>query len=523
MNVVTRPQNVPTVRIEHSVREHGACQLVVLSAKTETALRAAIANLQHWLSDPKNIAKAAKSEDAPTLLGSIAFTLLTGRELFPHRVALVVSSLAALQAGLGHTLNNLDTHRVERPDQGREVAFLCQDPANAVATGQGLSLAQARSLYGNEPAFRAAVDRCLALMREGPGPGHAGSEEFRAFVAPHEAQGDLPTWPSRTRLLDWVLSYASALLWKQWGVQPSAVIAPERTHRLALHLAGALSFEDAFGAELRAEPAPAQAVTPAIPLLKDPAVVREEGVLALDLRRGCLAGTGGAGHGLPVFLAPQSEASDGQSHLMVGLAGLTLAGARIDWHAHFADKPVRRLSLPSYAFDRHRHWLTMARPEASRSEPWGPSTPENRPSTVPQSPKEKTGPAVDQAGDLELAGIEQTLCRMCEALLGVERIDPADNVIALGMDSLTMIKLSKQIGSQFGVQITPHHLFTRPTLASLAEKIRAAHPTKAAPPLELSPASPDLPAERLLDYVASLSDAEVDRMLAQLGHKGDIS
>ncbi|TGA90312.1 type I polyketide synthase, partial [Streptomyces palmae] len=42
------------------------------------------------------------------------------------------------------------------------------------------------------------------------------------------------------------------------------------------------------------------------------------------------------------------------------LAQLYTAGATVDWAAHHRDHPHRRITLPTYAFDRRRHWLPAA-------------------------------------------------------------------------------------------------------------------------------------------------------------------
>ncbi len=52
------------------------------------------------------------------------------------------------------------------------------------------------------------------------------------------------------------------------------------------------------------------------------------------------------------------------AQLMTCLAQAHVAGVDVDWAGYFGQRPVSRVSLPTYAFERRRYWLETARVEA---------------------------------------------------------------------------------------------------------------------------------------------------------------
>lgn len=87
--------------------------------------------------------------------------------------------------------------------------------------------------------------------------------------------------------------------------------------------------------------------------------------LARMQRRGgpvvTMLGTGGAHGGNEI------------EHLSVGVARLWLAGAPLDWAAVWGERPRQRVALPTYPFERQRHWVDpvaeAAAPSISKKKP----------------------------------------------------------------------------------------------------------------------------------------------------------
>ncbi|HEX2188472.1 MAG TPA: type I polyketide synthase, partial [Longimicrobiaceae bacterium] len=125
-------------------------ELLVLSARTPEALdRLAAAT-----------AERLERGGAPSLADA-AFTLQRGRRAFPWRRALVAADTAEAAALLraGDPVR-ASTHLAAESDPG--VAFLFSGLGTQYR-GMG------RGLYEREPAFRAAMDRCFAVLRDGWG------------------------------------------------------------------------------------------------------------------------------------------------------------------------------------------------------------------------------------------------------------------------------------------------------------------------------------------------------------------
>ena len=200
-------------------------QLLLLSAKTAAALDAATDNLaEHLKFNPGlNLADAA-------------FTLQVGRQPFAHRRMLVCRDAADAVAAL------------ERRDPSRLLSGQTAAQAKSVVfmfTGQGAQYVNmARELYETEPTFRDQVDLCCDTLI-----GHLGLDlRSVLFPAPEQLeemkQQLNQTWLTQPALF--VIEYALAKLWMQWGVKPAAMIGHSIGEYVAACLAEVFSLRDAL-------------------------------------------------------------------------------------------------------------------------------------------------------------------------------------------------------------------------------------------------------------------------------------
>ena len=221
--------NAHVIVEEAPAREASHCsrkwQLLTLSAKTETALSTMSQRLVEHL-----------GKDADLSLPDIAYTLQIGRRRFSNRRIVVCRSTDDAT----FALNTLDPRRVWTTESGaesRRVVFMF--------SGQGSQhVNMALDLYEGEPAFREQVDLCSEFLQP-----HLGCD-LREILYPDARQ----TEGASHRLTEtafaqpalFVIEYALARLWEEWGIRPHAMIGHSIGEYVAACLAGVFSLEEAL-------------------------------------------------------------------------------------------------------------------------------------------------------------------------------------------------------------------------------------------------------------------------------------
>ncbi|HEY1107796.1 MAG TPA: condensation domain-containing protein, partial [Opitutaceae bacterium] len=201
-------------------------QLLLLSAKSATALEAATDNLAAHLA----------GQGSAAVLADVAYTLQVGRKIFPYRRAVVVE-------------DTTDALRVLRAKDAKQLITARSDAAQPkiafLFPGQGSqSVGMAREIYATEPSFRATVDRCCDWLK--PRLGLDLREVMFAPAERAEAAGKLLTETRITQPALFVIEYALAQLWVSWGVKPTAMIGHSLGEYVAATLAGVMTLEDAL-------------------------------------------------------------------------------------------------------------------------------------------------------------------------------------------------------------------------------------------------------------------------------------
>jgi acyl transferase domain-containing protein len=201
-----------------------AWQLLVLSAKTESALDAMTANLANHLKQHPDIN-----------LADLAFTLQAGRKIFDHRRMLVAASVEDAVKVLKQPDDKVLT--VQQDATYRPVVFMFP--------GQGAQYVQmGLAIYQQEPTFRQIVDQCCELAAP-----HLGLD-LRDVLYPESDQiEEATTRLGQTFITQpalFVIEYAMAKLWMEWGIQPEAMIGHSIGEYVAACLSGVLSLEDAL-------------------------------------------------------------------------------------------------------------------------------------------------------------------------------------------------------------------------------------------------------------------------------------
>lgn len=200
-------------------------QLLLLSAKTDSALETATNNLGDYLSQHSDIN-----------LADVAYTLQVGRKQFPHRRMMVVENLDDAVT----ILTSDDGKRIltqETRDSNRPVIFMF--------TGQGSQYVNmARELYETETVFRETCDHCFELLQSHLDVDlkeiiYPDSEDIETAIK--QLQETALTQPAL-----FVIEYGLAQLWMSWGIIPQAMIGHSIGEYVAACLANVFSLEDAL-------------------------------------------------------------------------------------------------------------------------------------------------------------------------------------------------------------------------------------------------------------------------------------
>jgi amino acid adenylation domain-containing protein len=207
-----------------SAESHRPWQLLVLSARTSSALQAASARMADHL------------ELNPQLnLADVAFTSQMGRRAFKHRRTVLCKDVQAAVSAL----RTADAQRVSSAvaQERRSVVFMFP--------GQGAQYVDmARELYTTAPAFRREMDRCAQILEP-----HLGVN-LLSLLYPSDLSADEATvritQTAITQPLLFTVEYALGMQWKEWGVQPAAMIGHSLGEYALACLAGVFTLEDAL-------------------------------------------------------------------------------------------------------------------------------------------------------------------------------------------------------------------------------------------------------------------------------------
>jgi amino acid adenylation domain-containing protein len=592
-------EEAPAAALRPESRPARPWQLLVLSAKSATALDRATLRLAEQLRDRPDLPLAA--------LADIAYTLQVGRKAFQHRRALLCRDLP----DAAHALESLDPERLLT-----RAATPGEHPVAFLFPGQGAQYAgMGRGLYAGEPVFRDAVDRCCGLLpfdlRSALWNGDPASDRQAAAERLQQTEIAQPAL--------FVLSWATAQLWLSWGVRPAALLGHSIGEYVAACLAGVFRLEDALAlvverGRLMQRMAPGAML--AVPLPEAEVVKLIEGFAgelslaavnrpdlcvvsgspaAIDAVAAGLAArdvtarrlhTSHAFHShtadpilapfaaavRKVRLAPPSppllsnltgtwmrpeEATDstywarqlrgtvrfaeGLAHLLAepqrilleagpgdtlssfarehparrpeqavipslrhpksaeedtavllrAVARLWLSGGNFDWEAFSAAEERRRVSLPTYPFERRRYWVDpvpgkkragLPAPDAGQAVEASMESPEREAPPSADHPRPAlTNPFVAPEDELE-----QQIAAVWQEVLGVEQVGVHDNFFELGGNSLAGLRVIGRLKERLHVGVSEVSLYEAPTVATLARLLGAEREAEPAAVFETS-------------------------------------
>ncbi len=203
---------------------------LVLSARSEKALRDSAAKLSAWMTEHAN------ANGSSPVLPDLTYTLGVHRNHHPYRMTLLASNMAEVVEELGTFASNQESPKVRstfvaRREEPPRIGF--------VMSGQGPQWwGMGRELMQQEPVFRQAIERCDAALR--PWAKFSLLEEL--------GRAEETSRLHRTEIGQpaiFAMQVALAALWESWGVRPSAVVGHSVGEIAAACIAGIFSVEEA--------------------------------------------------------------------------------------------------------------------------------------------------------------------------------------------------------------------------------------------------------------------------------------
>jgi amino acid adenylation domain-containing protein len=376
-------------------------KLLVLSAKTEVALSQMAERLRAYLEHNPNID-----------LDDVAYTLQVGRKHFPFRRAILCREIDDAIAALGREGTAPGEMGVASEESSRVAFFLPGDPPH---------LRSFREWYASEPTFRQELDACVALLARRWG------KDLR----------DPDVLFSDRAAAAFAVGYALGKVFIEWGLDPAIAWGRGVGALAASCLTGALSLERAVDALVDARGVPlagesADAIPIALPTTVGLVLVMGSCEPAGPDASRSLADLPAAVERW-VLLEPESTAP---ASALRALSSAWLRGAAPRWDRLYRHESRNRITLPTYPFQRQRHWID---PPIATGEPAVRKA--AKPPSLVEDRRERT---------------ERIVRAILAESLRVEaaRIDMTKSFFELDLDSLSLMQISAQIGRRLNCNIT---------------------------------------------------------------------
>jgi malonyl CoA-acyl carrier protein transacylase/acyl carrier protein len=182
---------------------------------------------------------------------------------------------------------------------------------------------------------------------------------------------------------------------------------------------------------------------------------------------------------------PQPGQESEYEAILNSVGRLWLAGATLDWSGFQAGEKRKRVSLPTYPFERQRYCIEPLK--------IAPVTTVSGPEPLSAVPAEDPSPLARQNGNPLLAELKSLLSEMSG--LRLDLITDDSSFVDLGFDSLFLTQVSVALGKKFQVKIAFRQLIERfntpRTLATHLETARGGQPDDPTDPAPTPQPKPD--------------------------------
>jgi len=177
-------------------------------------------------------------------------------------------------------------------------------------------------------------------------------------------------------------------------------------------------------------------------------------------------------HVIVSSLRHPEQLQDDMSVMLSALGQLWLAGMEPDWDEFYKKERRRRVSLPTYPFDRRQYWIEPVDRNKDLRRAGAGSDRETHTieSPLPEIYKVKSypRPELSTAYVSPDSDRERLIAEIWQKALGVEKIGVLDNFFDLGGDSLLAIQTATELKNAFQVDIPIVSIYEGLTVRSLA-------------------------------------------------------
>ncbi|MEU7134112.1 beta-ketoacyl synthase N-terminal-like domain-containing protein, partial [Streptomyces sp. NPDC046261] len=220
------------------------------------------------------------------------------------------------------------------------------------------------------------------------------------------------------------------------------------------------------------------------------------------------AGAGAEPSGPVTVVGTLRRGEGGRRRLLTSVAQLYVRGVDVDWRAGLGGRPARRVALPTYRFQRQRHWLedtagigaaespfwqAVERADAAAladalgmDEERHPALREvlpaladwrrthlGAPSAAPEEAVAGPGGRVRALGREELVDLVRSTAADVLGHAGPASVDTTRTFKDLGFDSVGVVEFLERLTAATGLSLSPTLIFNFPTPALLADRLRA--------------------------------------------------
>ena len=165
-------------------------------------------------------------------------------------------------------------------------------------------------------------------------------------------------------------------------------------------------------------------------------------------------------------LATLRRNQGGRERFLTSLADLWVRGADVDWGAVLSHQASRRVRLPTYAFQRQRHWLAAPASQAMDTQSAGRELGEASPAQSPLRRRLTGAPAAE--GERV---VRELVCVQAAIVLGHHTsaaVEAGRTFKELGFDSPALVELRNRLSAITGLRLATALCFAHPTPAALA-------------------------------------------------------